>query len=211
MMTKIQTALSCLVAISALGMIAAGTAAGDEYLILGKAVPAGGAAFVSENINGASKLISTGLEVTCPQVFGSGLLLPEGKSDALIVFEGSSTEKCEVKKPEHCAVKEPFDISATDELILESGLLFDKFNSTKTKKLLTTLLFSNSGGTCAVASVEVKGTARAEVPEQTKEALAHVLKFTATSGSELEAGGVASTFTLEDLVCLEDDDRWSVS
>lgn len=203
-MAKVKLILLSLMAVMAVGAVMSASASAHEFLILGKKIAAGEKVlFLSKNVAGNSAILeqgTAGLKITCTAVTNHGFLEAAGKSTTTVIFNS-----CTVNRPAGCTVETPIVVKASDQLVLFEGILSDEFSPEGGGTTFTILKFSGAG--CSLTTLEVNGEATGAV-DNGNEALAHVLTFSNTSGTNLTTGGVASFFRLKDEIKLENDDLW---
>lgn len=200
-MARVKLIFLGIMAIGAIGAVSSSSAlAAHEFLELGQPITKGLLFLSKQTAN--SVLEGGGTKITCTTVLNHGFLLPGGKSDATVTFES-----CTVGSPEHCTVEQPIVVKAVDQLVLVGTVLSDEFKPEGGGTKFTTLKFS--GAECSLTTLEVNGQATGSV-DNLNQALAHVLTFSATTGSNLTIGGALATFKLKDEIWLENDDLWSV-
>ena len=198
-MVKIRLILFSLMMVVAAGAVATSSASAHEFLILGKKIEHGTKLLFLSKQTTSAVLNGPGLQITCTTVKNHGFLEALGKTTATVTFT-----VCTVNTPASCTVAEPIVVKATDQLTLFEGKLSDKFTP-EAPPTFAVLKFA--GAECPLTTLEVNGTATGTVDNET-EALAHILTFSATSGSELTVGGGAAIFKLKDEIWLENDDKW---
>ena len=185
-----------------------------EFMVNEKAIAAGTTVpFESKNVSGKTMLLEgTELHVECKTTKGSGMFKAGGESS--FTAEYSS---CTVSEPAHCQIAEPIKLNSNNQLGLFEGAPADTFypNNFPTEQRLTTLEFSNNGGTCYLGEeVHLDGILQAAVESPTTKTTEHTLAVKASGGEEIEMGGTPVALKLKETVKLSGayaGSEWDVS
>jgi hypothetical protein len=192
-MSKMRVLALAVFSVLALGAVAASAAqaAEAEYVVAG-GVLSGSEAFTIPATSGTyvlhAKPLGTNTTITCSSLKGSGTIKEGGASAAKLEFSS-----CVVSEVANCTVSEPIVTTVTDQLILESGTIVDKF-SPEPGKPFTEITLNNGAKACSVkGTYKVEGSQVCSLSSPETEAASHELSC-ATSGSSLTLGGRAATF-----------------
>ena len=156
---------------------------------------------------------NNGLTVTCTTLKDNAgkITAPDDNSATSLEFT-----KCTVTAPkeakEHCKVKEEKVVTKGVKSEVQAGTPLKVEFAPETGTLFTTITIQSSVGTCLQkGAFEVTGQATGEGTTLGTESKKQPLKFTTTSGSNLEFGGEKAEFTGEAELELESEETWSAS
>jgi hypothetical protein len=159
---------------------------------------------------GSATLTAAGIIITCTTLSDTGTIKEKdstnGTSETTSTFTGcTALPKCIVENGEVVGEVKPF--TSKDELVVEAGVLKDKFTPQAGAVFVTIDLDNASGQTCPVEHIEVRGHANA-TPDNEAEHATHVLTFN-TGAGELTVGGAEAKFKAEINVSLTTGENWS--
>jgi hypothetical protein len=218
-MSRIKILGLALAALFAFTAVATATAsAAPVWKVGGVALKAGEKVNLKENVTVKKSFVlkkANGLTITCPTLKAKNAFI-EGlnKNGAeSLTFSGctvsSNETTCEVEKGE---VK---TVAVKSELLEAGGNIKIKFTPKEGTTFATITIKSKTGKTCLQAgSPKVTGSATGEANSKTEaeeELVAHTVKFTSTSGSELVFGEEAAELTGEASLELASGAKYSAS